>query len=159
VWQYFYFDRNGYDDYGDKWSPSGKYMYLEFALKRSTVKNVTTLTLEPLDQDNRYFEGMWQNITTAGNRFVYGSLYYRSYQSYTVPPTFDLTNLAYDKNSQILSGKLSFVMGANNDVQVNSGNHNATTITGDFRIYVSKENFDLVKGSDYYGQVYRKRGK
>jgi hypothetical protein len=150
VWQYFYFDRNGYDDYGDNWSASGKYFYFYFYFDAKSMKQM------PTTYTSHYCEGMWQNITTTGNRFVYATYFNTNYSN---PGTMDVTNLKYDKGSEILSGKMVISMPDGNGNQNWYNNHKATTITGDFRVYVAKENFQVTNKGTYYGQVYRKRNK
>jgi hypothetical protein len=147
VWQYIYFDRNGYDDYGDNWSASGKYIYIDMYI------NMATMKLKPSSYSTTRFEGMWQDITTAGNRFVYAMRFYTN----SAVGTLNVTNLKYDKGTQLLSGKVNLVLPADpNHVNNNwYGNYNATTITGDLKVYVAKENFEVVDKGTYYGQVYR----
>jgi hypothetical protein len=151
VWQYFFFDSHGYADYGDGYSPSGKYLAFEMYIDIPKMKQM------PIDYTgDGYWRGMWQNTTTAGNRFVYDI---RFSGGYTPAGTTTYTNLKYDKNSQILSGTFNATVPANNTYNHSySSNTNATTITGDFKIFVSKETMTSVtKTSDNYGNVYRKR--
>jgi hypothetical protein len=149
--QYFYFDRNGYDDNGDSWSPSGKFTRLRFYV------DIQSMKLMPTDywSSNPYMSGMWQTITTNGNRFVYGLTFY----PYNNSGTMDITGIKYDKGSQILSGKLEMSLPNNNTQNSWYNNHNATTLTADLKIYVPKENFLVTNKGSYYGQVYRTRGK
>jgi hypothetical protein len=149
VWQYFFNDSHGYADYGDQWSSSGKYVVLEMYIDIAKLKQM------PDDYSKGYFEGQWQNTTAAGNRFVYGITYY----GYNSNPagTMTYTNLKYDKNSQILSGTWNASVPANTTGNyLWYGNANATTFTGDFKIFVAKEIFTSVtKSSNNGGNVYR----
>jgi hypothetical protein len=121
---------------------------------------LSTMTIEPLNTTNdRYLEGMWQNITSGGNRFVYGRLRYCDCYDNSNTGLLGITNLKYDKGTQLLSGKLNLALPDNHGYQVNSGNQKATTITGDFKIYVPKENLLVGKKNSNGGNVYRKRSK
>jgi len=148
IYQYFYVDKSGYADNGDGWSPSGRYVRLEFYVDMASLK------LMPTDYSSIRLSGMWQNPTASGNRFVYGLDFRTSNNS----GTLDITGMKYDKGTQILTGKLNLAMPDNHTNSTQFENNKATTITGDFKIFVPKENFQITKASNNYGQVYRKRG-
>ena len=153
IWQYFYVDKAGPVLNGDQWSPSGRYMTLEFYVNMKTMQISTNFP-------GGFIQGVWQNITATGSRFVYGTDFSTNWG--IVGATIDVTGLAYNKSSQMLTGKINaFLPLGNTQAWYGIGNDKATTITGDFKIFVPKENFDVnvpANSPTNSGNVYRKRG-
>ena len=148
--QYFFFDRNGTVDWGDDQSPSGRYVYLELYI------DIAKMKVMPNDYNTTYpyLEGMWQKILSNGSRFVYAC----DFRSSIASGTLDVTNLKYDNGSQILSGKVTMSLPDNHSQYNWYENYNATLMTGDFKVYMPKELFQVTnKGTDDQGNVYRKK--
>lgn len=145
VYQQFYFDEHGYADYGDEWSPSGRYLELEFYM------DMETMELMPSSYDVPSLEGLWHTITPTGSRFVYGLDFNNA------GGTFEFDNFSYSSSKQILNG--SFELDMPNDHSNDSWfeNYNATTITGKFAIKIPKEAFKITSPDGYYGMEYRQR--